>query len=82
MDLLNLTPITIDEQNETDETECEQWSCNNIYTRCDGLWNCPRGEDEIGCDASSTLNCFSNHHKCVSSETNQLTCLSIDKAND
>ncbi|CAF4136103.1 unnamed protein product [Rotaria sp. Silwood2] len=79
---IELTPITIDGKNETDETECEQWSCNNIYTRCDGLWNCLRGEDEIGCDASSTLNCFSNHHKCVSPETNQLICLSIDKAND
>ena len=34
---------------ETDETECEQWECNNIYTHCDEIWNCPNGEDEIGC---------------------------------
>ncbi|CAF4756798.1 unnamed protein product, partial [Rotaria sp. Silwood2] len=27
-----LLPITINGQNETDETECEQWPCNNIYT--------------------------------------------------
>ncbi|CAF4638104.1 unnamed protein product [Rotaria sp. Silwood2] len=77
-----LIPKAIDGQNETDETECEQWSCNNIYTRCDGLWNCPRGEDEIGCDVSSTLNCSADHHKCVSPDTTQLICLSIEKAND
>ncbi|CAF4353476.1 unnamed protein product [Rotaria sp. Silwood2] len=79
---IELIPITIEGQNETDETECEQWSCNNIYTRCDGLWNCRHGEDEIGCDLSSALNCPSDHHKCVSPYTNQLTCLSVEKAND
>ena len=56
----------IQNQNETDETECEQWQCNNIYTHCDGIWNCPNGADEIGCDSSSILNCSSNHHICVS----------------
>ncbi|CAF3975438.1 unnamed protein product [Rotaria sp. Silwood2] len=77
-----LIPINIKEKNETDETECEQWPCNNIYTRCDGLWNCLNGEDEIGCDLSSTFNCSSNHHKCVSPHTNQLMCLPVTKAND
>ncbi|CAF4548267.1 unnamed protein product [Rotaria sp. Silwood2] len=77
-----LIPITIDGQNETDETECEKWSCNNIYTSCDGLWNCPRGEDEIGCDILSTLNCSAYHHKCVLLDTNQLICLSIEKVNN
>ncbi|CAF3711613.1 unnamed protein product [Rotaria socialis] len=38
-----LFPVMIEERNET---ECELWSCNNIYTRCDGLWNFPTGEDE------------------------------------
>ncbi|CAF4347509.1 unnamed protein product, partial [Rotaria sp. Silwood2] len=77
-----LIPIIIEGQNETDETECEQWSCNNIYTRCDGLWNCPHGEDEVGCDLSSTLNCSLDHHKCVSPYTNELICLPIKQAND
>ncbi|CAF5074486.1 unnamed protein product, partial [Rotaria sp. Silwood1] len=77
-----LTPINITDKNETDETECEQWLCNNIYTRCDGLWNCPHGEDEIGCDLSATFNCPSGHHQCVSSLTNKFTCLPVDKAND
>ncbi|CAF1501565.1 unnamed protein product, partial [Adineta steineri] len=75
-----LSPITIDGQNETDETECEQWSCNNIYTNCDGLWNCFDGADEIDCDLSS--NCSSDEHKCVSPNTNQFICLPISKAND
>ncbi|CAF3755523.1 unnamed protein product [Rotaria sp. Silwood1] len=77
-----LIPIIIEGQNETDETECGQWSCNNIYTRCDGLWNCPHGEDEVGCDLSSTLNCSLDHHKCVSPYTNELICLPIKQAND
>ena len=82
MDLLNLLPIMIEERNETDETECEQWECNNIYTRCNGIWNCLNGADEIDCNSYSTLNCSSNHHLCVSPDTNQLICLPIEKAND
>ncbi|CAF4405138.1 unnamed protein product, partial [Rotaria sp. Silwood2] len=77
-----LIPIIIEGQNETDETECEQWSCINIYTRCDGLWNCPHGEDEVGCDLSSTLNCSLDHHRCVSLHTNELICLPVKQAND
>ncbi|CAF3528930.1 unnamed protein product [Rotaria sp. Silwood1] len=77
-----LIPITIEGQNETDETECEQWSCKNIYTPCDGLWNCPHGEDEVGCDLSSSLNCSSDCHKCVSPDTNELICLPVKQAND
>ncbi|CAF4566598.1 unnamed protein product, partial [Rotaria sp. Silwood2] len=73
-----LLPITVEDR---DETECEQWSCNNIYTRCDGLWNCPHGEDEIGCNLSSILNCSSDQHICVSPHTNQLICLPMKKAN-
>ncbi|CAF4883878.1 unnamed protein product, partial [Rotaria sp. Silwood2] len=77
-----LLPITINGRNETDETECEQWSCNNIYTHCNGLWNCLNGADEIDCDLSSSSNYSSDHHKCVSPDTNQFIYLSINKAND
>jgi 2-hydroxy-3-keto-5-methylthiopentenyl-1-phosphate phosphatase len=56
-----LLPITIEGQNETDETECEQWQCNNTYTRCNGLWNCLNGADEIGCDLSPSLLYFTSH---------------------
>ncbi|CAF4660179.1 unnamed protein product [Rotaria sp. Silwood1] len=79
---IELSPIIIEEQNVTDEKECEQWSYINIYTRCDGLWNCPHGEDEIGCNLSSTLNYSLDHHKCVSLYTNELIWLPIKQAND
>ncbi|UJR12030.1 hypothetical protein I4U23_016208 [Adineta vaga] len=81
-----LTPIIINGRNETDETECEYWQCNNTYTRCDGFWNCFNGADEVGCHALSTLllfNCTDEYqHICVSPKTNQLTCLPLAKAND
>lgn len=45
----DLQPILIDGRNETDETDCEKWLCDNVYTRCNGIWNCKNGIDEIGC---------------------------------
>ncbi|CAF4110326.1 unnamed protein product [Adineta steineri] len=77
-----LSPMNIGGSNETDETECELWDCNNIYTRCDGLWNCPDGVDETGCNLSPFLNCSSNEHLCISPYTNNFTCLPIKKVND
>ncbi|CAF1130475.1 unnamed protein product [Adineta steineri] len=79
---INLFPVNIDGRNETDETECERWQCNNTYTRCDGFWNCFNGADEAHCDTSVSLNCPSDHHMCISPITNQLTCLPLAKAND
>ncbi|CAF4331293.1 unnamed protein product [Rotaria sp. Silwood2] len=35
--------------NETDDTSCELWPCDNPYTHCDGNWNCPNGTDELNC---------------------------------
>ena len=80
--MTHLLPQPIFGHNETDETECEQWECNNVYTRCDGFWNCRNGADEIDCDPSPLLNCSSNSHICVSSQTSKPVCLSIEKAND
>ncbi|CAF1478440.1 unnamed protein product, partial [Adineta steineri] len=79
-----LLPILTDGRNETDETECEHWFCNNIYTRCNGAWNCLNGADEINCDlpSSSILNYLLDHHKCVSPDTNQFIYLPINKADD
>ena len=79
---VELIPVKIDDRNETDETNCQQWQCDNIYTHCNGIWNCPNGRDEIGCDPQPLLNCSNDHHFCVSPITNELTCLSMDKAND
>ncbi|CAF0917709.1 unnamed protein product, partial [Rotaria sordida] len=79
-----LIPVTINGRNETDETECEYWICNNTYTRCDGFWNCFNGADEVDCYSSSlSFNCpYQHHHICVSPHTNQFMCLPLEKAND
>ena len=76
-----LVPINISGKYETDETECHLWYCNNSYTRCDGYWNCPNGEDEIDCNSSSLSNC-SSQHICLSPNTTQLMCLPLSKVND
>ncbi|CAF4076984.1 unnamed protein product, partial [Rotaria sordida] len=35
--------------NETDETNCQYWPCNNPYVRCNRLQNCADGTDEHNC---------------------------------
>ncbi|CAF4400089.1 unnamed protein product [Rotaria sp. Silwood2] len=77
-----LIPVVIDGRNETDETECEQWQCNNTYTRCGGFWNCVNGADEIDCDSSRLLDCPIHHHICVSIETKRLICIPLKKVDD
>lgn len=75
-----LSPILINGTNETDETECSNFHCNNTYTRCDGTWNCLDGADEVNCEWP--LLCPSFHHMCLSKSTGNLTCLSIEHANN
>ncbi|UJR29703.1 hypothetical protein I4U23_017251 [Adineta vaga] len=79
---IDLDSINIDGQNKTDETECDQWPCNNAYTRCDGRWHCPKGDDEVGCDVLFSRNCSSKEHVCVSVYTKQIMCLPLEKVND
>ncbi|CAF4484897.1 unnamed protein product [Rotaria sp. Silwood2] len=74
-----LLPIIIDGRNHTDETDCEHWQCNNIYTRCDKFWNCPDGTDEENCTRSI---CPSHSLSCVSPFNYTLTCLSADQVSD
>jgi hypothetical protein len=76
----DLHPIMIDGRNETDETECSHFSCNNIYTRCDGLWHCPDGADEVNCEWPPM--CPPLHHMCLSPVFGNVTCLHIEHAND
>ncbi|CAF1427844.1 unnamed protein product [Adineta ricciae] len=77
-----LKPKFINGRRETDETECEHWECNNIYTRCNHFWNCLDGADEVGCRIEPTINCSSNEHICISSQDNKLICISLTKMND
>ena len=45
-----------------DSTNCQFWPCHNPYTRCDGIFQCLDGIDELGC---SNLICEENEFKCV-----------------
>ncbi|CAF0798585.1 unnamed protein product [Adineta steineri] len=80
--MIDLIPLNISGRNETDETECEQWSCNNSYTRCNGLWNCFDGADEVDCYPTSLIQCPLQNHVCFSPETMELMCLAKDKGNN
>ncbi|CAF1121069.1 unnamed protein product [Adineta ricciae] len=77
-----LLPITIFGKNHTDETDCEYWECNSIYTHCNDYWNCPNGADELHCNRSRLMNCPRNHHLCISMDDYKPMCLPIEKAND
>ena len=76
----DLFPITIHGHNYTDETECSYSSCNNVYTRCDYIWNCLDGADEVNCEWPPM--CPPSHHMCLSSVSHQLSCLYINRTND
>ena len=77
---IDLPPILIDGENQTDETDCQRWPCNNTYTRCDGYWHCLNGADEINCSPSL---CPPMHHSCVfPNDTLRLSCLPIERTND
>ncbi|CAF0930767.1 unnamed protein product [Adineta steineri] len=73
-------PILFNEQNETDETNCEHWPCNNQYTRCDGAWTCLNGADELNCNPLSK--CYPDHHECISPTTFHIICLPLNQSND
>ncbi|CAF2691574.1 unnamed protein product, partial [Rotaria sp. Silwood2] len=66
--------------NETDETHCEQWPCVNQYTRCNGVWNCPKGIDEINCP--SKFNCPKDYHPCVFPKNQTVGCLHLNRTDD
>jgi hypothetical protein len=70
----------IDGAIETDETNCEEWLCDNQYTRCDGIWNCLNGADEINCAHQLCKN--KNAHPCFLWNSSQPICLPISRAGD
>ena len=81
--VVDLIPVLINGQHETDETDCALWPCNNTYVRCNDFWNCPNGADETGCDNGfSAAECPVNTHLCVLYTTYQKICLPIHRVND
>ncbi|CAF2695456.1 unnamed protein product [Rotaria sp. Silwood2] len=56
------------------ETNCEWWPCNNIYSRCDNQWHCLNGYDELNCPQT---NCSLNEHKCYYGDY-QYLCIPVD----
>jgi hypothetical protein len=70
----------INGQIETDETNCEEWQCDNQYTRCDGVWSCRNGADEAQCFHPI---CNGSHgHPCLLLNTTELICLPTANADD
>ncbi|CAF2139479.1 unnamed protein product [Rotaria magnacalcarata] len=69
----------INGKNESDETDCQDWQCNNIYNRCDGFYNCLNEVDEANCSYSL---CPPFYHPCVSRITKKFICLPMNQVND
>ena len=55
---------------ETDETNCEHWpySCYSVYTKCNRIWNCANGRDEIPCENKHYISAIRKALRCNSTE--------------
>lgn len=60
--------------NETDETNCTWWPCNNPYTQCTRQWNCLNGIDELNCP---NTDCSSDEFQCKNLDLNLTYCLPL-----
>lgn len=60
--------------NETDETNCEWWPCNNSYTHCNTIWDCANAIDELNCP--NTI-CSFNELECKNRYLDLPVCLPI-----
>ncbi|CAF3595127.1 unnamed protein product [Rotaria sp. Silwood1] len=71
--------MIINERKHPDETDCEHWPCNNIYTRCDSFWSCKYGDDEENCTRSI---CPKQFLPCISPYNSTLICLPASQVGD
>ena len=76
----DMKPMMINGREQSDETDCEYWICDNAYTRNDGVWQCPNGQDELS-DPPPFI-CPTSERYCISPITYRLSCLPISKVND
>ncbi|CAM4765337.1 unnamed protein product [Rotaria magnacalcarata] len=65
-------PMIVNGRNHSDETDCENWPCNNVYTRCDEFWSCSNGYDEEDCTRQI---CNKGFLPCISTYNSKLICL-------
>ena len=68
-----------DDKRYDDEFECENWSCDNTYARCDGFWACSDGRDEHNCMRTK---CSVQTYACISPVNYSVICLPSDFVND
>ena len=75
--------------NETDETNCHEWSCKARAIRCDNVWNLPNGCDELDCPQSipyfiahTIANCSATEHYCLKYNRSEISCLPVNRTND
>ncbi|CAF1244459.1 unnamed protein product [Adineta steineri] len=61
------------EDGEDDETNCEWWPCHTPYTRCDNIFQCANGIDELNCP---NINCNINEFKCQIKKSSNYYCIS------
>ncbi|CAF1178378.1 unnamed protein product [Adineta steineri] len=71
--------INFDGLNDTDETNCDYWPCDNPYTHCNQYWNCQHGTDELNCPNSK---CSFNEHECYNQQSGLSYCLSLHNTYD
>ncbi|CAF5158158.1 unnamed protein product, partial [Rotaria sp. Silwood1] len=60
------------DDDENDESNCEWWPCYNPYTRCDTIFQCANGIDEMVCP---NTNCSVNELKCDVNDPVNFRCI-------
>jgi hypothetical protein len=62
----------IDEFDDRDEDNCLPWPCLTPYSRCDAVFQCPNGIDELNCPS---LGCGADELKCSIQNSSNYRCV-------